>query len=38
LSVDAVTERYAEVDIDLDPVLARIIALAKLQSGIANED
>ena len=38
LSLDAVTERYAEVDIDLDPVLARIIALAKLQSGITSED
>jgi len=38
LSVDAVTERYAEVDIDLDPVLARIIAFAKLQSVITSED
>ncbi|MDG2406802.1 MAG: DUF4115 domain-containing protein [Paracoccaceae bacterium] len=38
LSVEAVTKRYAEADIDIDPVLARIMALAKIQSKMAIED
>jgi hypothetical protein len=32
LSISAVTERYAKADVTLDPVLARMLALAKTQS------
>ena len=32
LSISAVTERYAKADVTLDPVLARVLALAKTQS------
>ena len=31
LSILAVTERYAKADVTLDPVLARMLALAKTQ-------
>ena len=32
LSISAVTERYAKADVTLDPVLARVLALAKTQN------
>ena len=38
LSILAVTERYAKADVMLDPVLARVLALAKTQSeGLLDE-
>ena len=32
LSISAVTERYAKADVTIDPVLARVLALAKTQN------
>jgi len=38
LSISAVTERYAKADVTIDPVLARVLALAKtLNEGPLNE-